>query len=211
MSKDLRTVPRRLAFPRQTCNLSPMQTLLDGGQIGKLIAAMADEIAADSTFHWQNNGGKDSRAVALVGIRSRGEILAQRLAAALTARVAAHESQKSIDVGALDITLYRDDLSARHAITIPQGTDMNFRLDDRDVILVDDVLATGRSVRAALDALVDFGRPRLIRLAVLIDRGGREYPIAADYVGLHVTESTAEQKVIVRLKPTDGEDSVGLE
>ena len=118
--------------------------------------------------------------------------------------------KKKIDVGALDITMYRDDLSSRRAITIPQGTDMNFQLDDRPVVLVDDVLETGRSVRAALDALVDFGRPRLIRLAVLIDRGRREFPIAADYVGLHVTETAAHQKIRVKLKPTDPEDGVYL-
>jgi pyrimidine operon attenuation protein/uracil phosphoribosyltransferase len=185
-----------------------MQTLLDGGQISKVIAAMADKIAADATFQWQSSAS-GGPPVALVGVRSRGEILAQRLATELAKRLPA--GQKSFDLGALDITFHRDDLASRRAITIPQGTDMNFRLDDRNVILVDDVLATGRSVRAALDALVEFGRPRLIRLAVLIDRGGREYPIAADYVGKPVTEAPPEQKVIVRLKPTDTEDSVGLE
>jgi pyrimidine operon attenuation protein/uracil phosphoribosyltransferase len=179
-----------------------MQTLLDGGQIGKLVAAMADEIAADATFDFQKDGG-----VALVGIRSRGEIIAQRLAAELASRT----RRPAVDVGALDITLYRDDLAARHAITIPRGTEMNFRVDDRAVILVDDVLATGRSVRAALDALVDFGRPRFIRLAVLIDRGGREYPIAADFVGLHVTQTGPDQDIVVKLMPTDDADLVTLE
>jgi pyrimidine operon attenuation protein/uracil phosphoribosyltransferase len=87
---------------------------------------------------------------------------------------------------------------------------MNFRLDDRPVILCDDVLETGRSIRAALDALVDFGRPRLIRLAVLIDRGRREFPIAADYVGLTVNAPSIDQKIIVHLQPTDPEDAVYL-
>jgi pyrimidine operon attenuation protein/uracil phosphoribosyltransferase len=88
---------------------------------------------------------------------------------------------------------------------------MNFAIDDRPVILVDDVLETGRSVRAALDAIVDFGRPSVIRLAVLIDRGRRELPISADYVGLHVPHAQAGQKIIVRLKPTDDQDGVYLQ
>jgi pyrimidine operon attenuation protein / uracil phosphoribosyltransferase len=177
-----------------------MHTLLDGAQIRELVAAIADEIAADPAL------GEGGGEVALVGILSRGELLAQRLAAELCRRM----GRQKIDLGALDITMYRDDLSARRAITIPQGTDMNFQLDDRPVVLVDDVLETGRSVRAALDALVDYGRPRLIRLAVLIDRGRREFPIAADYVGLHVTETAAHQKIRVKLQPTDPEDGVYL-
>jgi len=179
-----------------------MQTLLDDGQIEQLLAALADDILADPTFH------SPEAPVALVGIRSRGELLAQRLAVKLADR---KKHVGPIDVGALDITLYRDDLASRRAITIPQGTELNFAIDDRPIILVDDVLETGRSVRAALDALVDFGRPRLIRLAVLIDRGSREFPIAADYVGLHVTEINAQQKITVRLKPTDSEDGVYLQ
>jgi len=183
-----------------------MQTLLDSGQIQKLVGAMADDIAADETFQLNLQNGLP---FALVGIRSRGELLALRLATELSARTG--QTSRPLDVGALDITLYRDDLAGRSAITIPQGTEMNFRLDGRAVILVDDVLATGRSVRAALDAITDFGRPRLIKLAVLIDRGGREYPIAADYVGLHVTEIGEEQKVVVKLKPTDEVDGVYLD
>lgn len=181
-----------------------MQTLLDAGQIEQLLAALADDILADPLFH------SPEAPVALVGIRSRGELLAQRLAGLIASRKRGTGPAPAIDVGAVDITLYRDDLASRAAITIPQGTELNFALDDRPIILVDDVLETGRSVRAALDALVDFGRPRLIRLAVLIDRGGREFPISANYVGLHVTETSATQKIIVRLKPTDSEDGVYL-
>ena len=184
-----------------------MQTLLDGAQISRLLAAMADEIAADETFLLRSPG-QAAQPVALVGIRSRGELLAYRLAALLAQR--SSHRQTPIDAGALDITFYRDDLASRGAITIPQGTDMNFRIDDRPVILVDDVLETGRSVRAALDGLVAFGRPSLIRLAVLIDRGHREYPIQADFVGLHVTETARHQSIRVRLKPTDEEDVVYL-
>ena len=177
-----------------------MQTLMDAAQIRKTLAGLADSLLSDP-------GLKMSQPLALVGIRSRGELIAQRLAAELRSR---NTGRGDIDVGALDITLYRDDLTARRAITIPQGTDMNFRLDDRPVILCDDVLETGRSVRAALDALVDFGRPRLIRLAVLVDRGRREFPIQADYVGLTVNAPNPEQKIIVRLQPTDPEDAVYL-
>ncbi len=186
-----------------------MQTLLDGRQITQLLGAMADDIAADDTFQLQSPN--PAHPVALVGIRSRGELLAYRLAELLAAR--SGRPRARIDAGALDITFYRDDLAlgGGHAITIPQGTDMNFRLDDRPVILVDDVLETGRSARAALDGLVAFGRPSIIRLAVLIDRGRREFPIAADFVGLHVTETARGQKIRVRLQPTDAEDAVYLE
>ena len=177
-----------------------MQTLMDAAQIRKTLAGLADSLLADP-------GLKMSQPLALVGIRSRGELIAQRLAAELRSR---NTGRGDIDVGALDITMYRDDLGSRRAITIPQGTDMNFRLDDRPVILCDDVLETGRSVRAALDALVDFGRPRLIRLAVLVDRGRREFPIQADYIGLTVNAPNPEQKIIVRLQPTDPEDAVYL-
>jgi len=185
-----------------------MQTLLDGAQISQLLTAIADEIAADDTFQLKSPA-QTAPPVALVGIRSRGELLAYRLAALLAARRGTRHAK--IDAGALDITFYRDDLASRRAITIPQGTDMNFRIDDRPVILVDDVLETGRSARAALDGLVAFGRPSIIRLAVLIDRGRREFPIAADFVGMHVTETARHEKIVVRLKPTDAEDAVYLE
>jgi pyrimidine operon attenuation protein / uracil phosphoribosyltransferase len=184
-----------------------MQTLLDSAQIDRLLADLADEILADPAFQ------APALPPALVGIRSRGELIAQRLAREIAARraKAAGTNGASMDVGALDITLYRDDLASRSSITIPQGTDMNFAIDDRPVVLVDDVLETGRSVRAALDAIVDFGRPSLIRLAVLIDRGRREFPIAADYVGLHVPHTQRDQQIVVRLKPTDPEDGVYLQ
>ncbi|MCL2641561.1 MAG: hypothetical protein FWD53_11995, partial [Phycisphaerales bacterium] len=134
---------------------------MDQTRISELVASLADQIAADTSL-----SPTTENPLALVGIRSRGELLAERLAEALRRKGGGH-----IDVGALDITMYRDDITSRGSITIPQGTEMNFRLDDRPLILCDDVLDTGRSVRAALDALLDFGRPRIIRLAVLIDRG----------------------------------------
>ncbi len=140
--------------------------------------------------------------LALVGIRRRGEILAQRIAAAIVA-----QTGRTLEVGALDITMYRDDVVGNRSIIIPMGTEMNFRIDNRAVLLLDDVLHTGRSVRAALDALMDFGRPRFIRLAVLVDRGGREYPISADFVGRRL-EIPDESRVRVSLKPIDSDDAV---
>jgi pyrimidine operon attenuation protein/uracil phosphoribosyltransferase len=178
-----------------------MQRLMDADGIQETIRQIADRLVADEALR-----SATPQPLALVGIRSRGELIAQRLAAELAKRQTA--GALPIDVGTLDITFYRDDLASRRAITVPRGTDMNFRLDDRPVILCDDVLETGRSIRAALDALVDFGRPRLIRLAVLIDRGRREFPIAADYVGLTVHAPGIEQKIVVHLQPTDSEDAV---
>ncbi len=181
-----------------------MKTLMDAPAIQQAISALADQLLADPSLCPSHDA-----PLALVGIRSRGELIAQRLAAELQRRNL--PSTAGIDLGTLDITFYRDDLSSHRALTIPQGTDMNFRLDHRPVILCDDVLQSGRSVRAALDALVDFGRPRLIRLAVLIDRGGREFPIAADYTALQVNAPSPAQKIIVHLHPTDPEDAVYLE
>lgn len=178
-----------------------MQRLLDAAGIDKALGDLAGRILSDKLL-------SPAKEIALVGIRSRGEIIAQRLAVEIAKR--AGDGGGQVDVGVLDITFYRDDLASRRAITIPQGTEMNFRLDGRPVVLCDDVLETGRSVRAALDALVDFGRPRVIRLAILVDRGRREFPIAADYAGLTIKAEDAAQKVVVHLKPTDDEDAVYL-
>ena len=174
-----------------------MQLVMDAGRIEAALADFAAHIMGDARVV-----AHGAPAVAIVGIRSRGELLAQRIAHIIQVR---HGTLP--DVGALDITMYRDDLSSRRAITVPLGTEMNFRLDDRIVFLIDDVLHTGRTIRAALDALVDFGRPRAIHAMALIDRGGREYPIAADHAGLKL-EAPEDRKVIVLLKPTDAEDAV---
>ncbi|MDO5025718.1 MAG: bifunctional pyr operon transcriptional regulator/uracil phosphoribosyltransferase PyrR [Trueperella sp.] len=142
--------------------------------------------------------------VVLLGIPSRGVPLAQRLAVALT-----EASGTAVDVGTLDITLYRDDLASR-PIRVPHKTAIPPRgISDRVVILVDDVLYSGRTVRAALDALVDVGRPKAVQLAVLIDRGHRELPIRPDYVGKNLPTSREEQ-VAVYLSEIDGEDAVIL-
>lgn len=136
---------------------------------------------------------------ALVGIRSRGDLLAERLATELKPQYS----------GSVDITLYRDDLSEIGPQPIVRTTDISFPIDGTNVLLVDDVLMTGRSVRAAIQSLIDFGRPRCIRLAVLVDRGGRELPIQADFAGLTVDTDPA-QLVEVRIQPTDPDDAVVL-
>ena len=146
-----------------------------------------------------------TEGLVLIGIQRRGVPLATRLAAATEA----HEGV-ALPVGALDITFYRDDLSLIAQQPIVKGTAIPVDLNDRTVVLVDDVLYTGRTIRAAMDALVDFGRPRAIRLAVLVDRGHRELPIRADHVGKNVPTSR-DELVKVHLAETDGEDAVLIE
>ena len=141
----------------------------------------------------------------LVGIQRRGVPIAHRLAAA----IAEHEGA-TLPVGALDITFYRDDLSKLGQSPLVKGTDVPFEIEGATVVLVDDVLYTGRTIRAAMDALREFGRPRAVRLAVLVDRGHRELPIRADHVGKNVPTSR-EETVRVRVAEIDGEDGVDLE
>jgi len=145
---------------------------------------------------------RDLSALAVIGIRSRGDVLAARLRDALRAN-------EGVDVplGLLDITLYRDDLTRVGYAPEIHETRIPFSVDDRVVVLVDDVLYTGRTIRAALDALVDFGRPKAIRLAVLVDRGHRELPIRADFVGKNVPTQPGDD-VRVRLTEIDGRDEV---
>ncbi len=140
----------------------------------------------------------------LVGIQRRGVPIARRLAAAIEE----HEGAR-VPVGALDIEFYRDDARLGHAPHV-KGTDVPFQIDDATVVLVDDVLYTGRTVRAAMDALREFGRPLAVRLAVLVDRGHRELPIRADHVGKNVPTSR-EEVVRVRVEEVDGEDAVDIE
>ena len=143
----------------------------------------------------KNKGGKD---VCLVGIRTRGVVLAQRLKECIKQIEGAE-----IPVGILDITLYRDDLTLVDTQPVVRETSLHFDITDKKVVLVDDVLFTGRTIRAALDALIDFGRPANIQLAVLIDRGHRELPIRADYVGKNIPTSL-DQNVRVVLEEVDG-------
>ena len=148
-----------------------MSVVMDADRVSRRITRIAHEIL-------ERNRGVDD--LALVGIRARGVPIAERLAAELSAL-----SGTRVPTGALDITLYRDDLM-RHAVgpqPVVRRTEIPFSLDDRLILLVDDVLYTGRTIRAALDALIDFGRPRAIQLVALVDRGHRELPIRPDYVG----------------------------
>ncbi len=142
-----------------------------------------------------------TEGLALIGIQRRGVPLAQRIAAAILENEGA-----DIAVGALDITFYRDDLSLVAQQPIVKGTQIPFDLNGATVVLVDDVLYTGRTIRSAMDALIDFGRPQAIRLAVLVDRGHRELPIRADHVGKNVPTSR-EEIVKVLLEETDGDDA----
>lgn len=169
--------------------------IMDSTQMKRSIQRMAHEIIE------QNRGLEGIR---LVGIRSRGVPLANQLSDYLKLI-----SNQEIPVGILDITLYRDDLSTIAHQPVIKSTQLDFEIEDAIVILVDDVLYTGRTVRAAIDALMDFGRPRNIQLAVLIDRGHRELPIKADYVGKNVPTSR-EEIIKVALKEIDGEDSVKI-
>ena len=143
--------------------------------------------------------------LALVGIQRRGVPLAHRIAASIL-----ENEGVEVPVGALDITFYRDDLSMVAQQPVVKGTALPSGIDGRTIVLVDDVLYTGRTIRAAMDALVDFGRPQAIRLAVLVDRGHRELPIRADYVGRNIPTSR-QQSVQVRLVEIDGRDEVEVE
>ncbi|PKN74811.1 MAG: bifunctional pyr operon transcriptional regulator/uracil phosphoribosyltransferase PyrR [Candidatus Cloacimonetes bacterium HGW-Cloacimonetes-2] len=175
-----------------------MQTksqIMDKAQMERTVHRIAHEIIE------QNRGLEKIR---LVGIRSRGVPLAQRLSSYLKLI----ENQE-IPVGILDITLYRDDLSTISHQPVIKGSQLDFDIEDAVIVLVDDVLFTGRTVRAAIDALLDFGRPRQIQLAVLIDRGHRELPIKADYVGKNVPTSN-EEIIKVEFEETDGQDSVRI-
>jgi pyrimidine operon attenuation protein/uracil phosphoribosyltransferase len=175
-----------------------MSVILNAEQIEQTIQDLADQIGDCAA------PGND---LAIIGIRSRGEILAQRLADRLSQRCG-----RPVPCGTLDITLYRDDLNAPHGGSQPRvrTTEIGFDIDDKTIILVDDVLYTGRSTRAAMDALIDLGRPKAIRLAVLVERAGRELPIQADYVGYRA-DVEPRQSVQVNLIESDGKDEVTLE
>jgi pyrimidine operon attenuation protein/uracil phosphoribosyltransferase len=140
----------------------------------------------------------------LIGIRRRGVPLAQRLQKKIK-----RLSKKQLSLGILDITFYRDDLSLVDTQPVVEGSHLDFKVNDQDVLLIDDVLYTGRTTRAALDSVLDYGRPRRIELAVLVDRGGRELPIQADYVGRYV-ETEEGEVVEVQVSSIDGEDGAIL-
>ena len=179
-----------------------MPVVMDADRIGRTLARIAHEIVERN-----RTNGKLVDELALVGVRRRGVPLARRLARSIK-----DITGDDVPTGALDITLYRDDLM-RHAVgpqPVVRRTEIPFSIDDRRILLVDDVLYTGRTIRAALDALIEFGRPRLIQLVVLVDRGHRELPIKADYVGKNLPTSPS-QSVQVRLTEIDGRDEVEVE
>jgi pyrimidine operon attenuation protein/uracil phosphoribosyltransferase len=171
------------------------RVVMDAVAVRRAVIRIAHEIIE------RNRGTED---LALVGIRSRGDWLAQRLQAELM-----RLEDREVPCGAMDVTLYRDDLH-RGADQAPvQITDITWEVDGRTILLVDDVLFTGRTVRAALDALMDFGRPRSIQLGVLVDRGHRELPIRADYVGKNLPTHRVEN-VRVQLEESEGRDEVAI-
>lgn len=174
-------------------NIVKKNVIMDSEAIRRALVRIAHEIIE------KNKGVED---VVIVGIRTRGVPLAQRIAAEINAI-----ENCEMTVGMLDITLYRDDLSTLGYNPVVHGTDINFDLSGKHVVLVDDVLYTGRTIRAALDAVIDMGRPKTIQLAVLVDRGHKELPIRADYVGKNVPTSQKETIEVV-LSEIDGTDEV---
>ena len=171
----------------------PRGRLLDEGQIRRAVTRIAHEIL---------EGNRSGADVVLVGIAARGDDLARRLVSEIE-RI----EGVTVPVGVLDITFYRDDIGLRKEAPEVHETSIDFDVTGKTVILVDDVLFTGRTIRAAMDAVVDLGRPRSIELAVLVDRGHRELPIRADYVGKNVPTRT-DELVRVLLEETDGADAV---
>ena len=172
-----------------------MKVILDSQQIAQAVDNLAKKVLDDIS---------EGSEIAIIGIRSRGEILAERLAKILSKKLG-----KNVPCGTLDITLYRDDLNSPHPEGQPfvRTTEIRFGVDNKTIILVDDVLFTGRSTRAALDALIDLGRPKVIKYLVLIERKGRELPIQADYIG-HKLDVAEDESVNVNFVESDGIDQV---
>ena len=175
--------------------MKQVELLMDAHALDRSLSRMTHQIL-------EKNG--DLSSFGLVGMQTRGVFLARRIAEKINAI-----ENTSLTAGVLDVTLYRDDYRTPFRQPKVQVTNIPFDITDRDCVLVDDVLYTGRTVRAALDALIDFGRPRTIQLAVLVDRGHRQLPIRADYVGRELTTRT-NQEVSLRMREVDGEDSLWL-
>ena len=172
-----------------------VKELLNPTELNEKLVAMAQYLATTI--------GDPDRA-AIIGIRTRGAVLAQRLH-----KILALESKWTVPLGILDITLYRDDLSQLASHPLVRKTHLDFDVTGRTVLLIDDVIHTGRTIRCAIDEIIDFGRPKAIRLAVLVDRAGREYPIQPDYAAM-LAEATPDEVVRVCLNEVDGEEKVVL-
>jgi pyrimidine operon attenuation protein/uracil phosphoribosyltransferase len=174
-----------------------VRNFYDESDVRRVIEHLAERIRV--VFH-------ADEAFNIVGIRTRGEALAQRLSQMLQAAGYAQFGR-----GVLDITLYRDDLSEIGPRPLVHPTKLDIAIDGKPLLLVDDVIFTGRSARSALDLLADFGRPSAIRLATLVDRGGREIPIQPDFVGITLSDVPRDHRVNVRLRETDGKDEISVE
>ncbi len=172
------------------------RVVMEGEGIQAVLERLSEEIIAST---------ENPVKLALVGIHSGGVFLANRIAAIISRKLAA-----PIRVGTLDITLYRDDWTRLHTQPVLQGTNLGFRIDGLEMVLVDDVLSTGRTIRAALDALIDFGRPKRVQVAVLVDRDHRELPIYGQFVGIAL-DTSADEQVNVLLSEKDGVDQVVIE
>ncbi|MEN6486361.1 MAG: bifunctional pyr operon transcriptional regulator/uracil phosphoribosyltransferase PyrR [Syntrophobacteraceae bacterium] len=170
--------------------------IMESGEISQALARLAKEIIEQPV---------DPGKLVLVGIHSGGVYLAARLRQIIEA-----QHRLSVPVGSLDINLYRDDWTRLHTQPVVRATHLPFPIDDREVVLIDDVLYTGRTIRAALDALMDYGRPRRVQVAVLVDRGHRELPISAQFIGLLV-QTLSDELVDVLLTEKDGVDEVVVE
>lgn len=181
------------------CNMAQekrQKIIMEASEIRAALDRLANEIISTA---------QEPKTLALVGIHTGGVFLARRLESIISGKL-----NVSIPVGTLDITLYRDDWTRLHMQPVLKGTDLPFYIDDREVILVDDVLYTGRTIRAALDALIDFGRPRRVQVAVLVDRDHRELPICGQFIGVKL-DTLAREQVNVLLSEKDGVDRVVLE
>jgi pyrimidine operon attenuation protein/uracil phosphoribosyltransferase len=187
----------------------PETVVLEQGDIARALTRIAHEIAERNPYPVEQPpsrraGGQAAGGTAIVGIHRRGVHLAQRLQPQLSELVAG-----DVPLGSLDIAFYRDDLGLRAEAPVVGGTQLDFVIDGATVVIVDDVLFTGRTVRAAIDALLEYGRPARVQLAVLIDRGHRELPIRPDYIGKNLP-TARDERVNVRVAELDGIDEVTI-